>query len=121
MGSAFVLRPNEESLSVFDPKMCNPESLLFIAIKVHLRYEKSQSPNEKIKSKIFFEENGRTVEELLSNGWAVFGVPVSVFIKYGFRLSEPDRSGHIQVFGSRDNFETQGIFIASESFLVLGI
>ena len=118
-GNAFALRPHESTLSVFDPSICTPESLLLTAIKVHTRFEKSQNLTERIKAEAFFKQSGRTVNELLNNGWSVVGVPVSTLTEIGFSLSNPDPNGHIDVSGLREDFKALGAYIAMHSFTVL--
>jgi hypothetical protein len=102
--SAFRLRSNEATLSVYHADRQTPRGVLQICLDEEERKLHSTDETVRARAQAFFAEHGRTVESLVANGWRVARLPVASFLQRGFRVSEPDPIGHQDVFGVQERF-----------------
>ena len=115
--NGFRRRKTETSLSVFDASLCSPRFVLQLAINDAL--QKCQSSEETLREKgqQFLSKYGNTPERLIENGWRVAQIPASAFISRGFEVSAADETGHCDVTGEEELFETRAVELAQEALL----
>jgi hypothetical protein len=102
--SAFRLRPNESTLSVYRADRQTPRGVLLDCLKEQERKLQSEDEAVRARAEAFFQTYGTTVESLVANRWRVACLPVSALTERGFRLDEPDRRGHQDVHGTQERF-----------------
>lgn len=110
--TAFYLRPNEASLSVFAAGDATPRSLF----QWYLNRVNADPSTAERK----LRANGRTPEEMYQKGWRVAQVPVEIFEKLGLRVGLPRESdGHCDVDAeSRETFEEAAAALADASIVL---
>jgi len=102
----FRRRPNEEGLSVYRTDMQTPRGALQCCIDAQKRKLESGEPELVAKAERFLREDGSTVGELLEHGWGVVKIALTEFTDRGFKPSDPEPDGHVNIFGTETAFET---------------
>ena len=102
--NVFRRRPNEQGVSVYRADLQTPHGVLQACIDAQHRKLTSGDPAQVAAAENFFRLYGTTVESLVEAGWRIARVPVAVLTERSFTLEKPDTSGHLNVFGSGEEF-----------------
>jgi hypothetical protein len=102
--NVFRRRTNEQGVSVYWADLQSPRGVLQVTIDAQHRKLTSGDPEQVAAAENFFRLYGTTVESLVEAGWRIARVPVVAFTERSFTLEEPDTIGHLNVFGSVEEF-----------------
>lgn len=118
---AFVKRPDEGGLSVYQAGKQSPRRLLEMEILRRLQDENSPSPAARQSAAAWLAENGRTAELMYDRGWRIARLPLDAFPpEKGFVVGPPARDGHINIGGSEELFVDYALeLLAREDVRVL--
>ena len=100
--AAFALRDSEEGLSVY---CCNTVDAAGVLAKWATACLARRADDPK-KQQRWIRDNGATPDEMVSLGYRVIRLHVDEFKSRGFRLSQVDADGHLEIFPA-DQTETE--------------
>lgn len=101
------LAEEEPSLSLYEPSQKTPRDVLQQMLDQQMHLEQSEDPEISRRATAFLKSNGRTVEEVVKTGWRVAKVSKAAFTDGGFRIGEPDATGHYAVKAPADGAPEQ--------------
>jgi hypothetical protein len=102
--NVFRRRANEESLSAYRADRQTPRGALQCCIDAQQRLALSDDTGAREQAQNFITRYGTTVESLVEANWRVARLPISELTKRGFTVDEPDETGHVNVFGTFEDF-----------------
>ncbi len=102
--NVFRRRSNELGLSVYRADIQTPRGVLQACLDAQHRKLASANSEQVAAAENFFRLYGSTVESLVAAGWRVARVPAAAFTERRFVLGDPDEVGHLNVFGTLEDF-----------------
>jgi hypothetical protein len=102
---AFALGTAIDGLSVYDACKVSPRKALQMVIDDNRhKMELAADEVERAKKQTWLSKNPN-VETLVQKGWRIVKIPISEVIVMGFGIEEADAQGHLNILGSRPQFE----------------
>jgi len=96
---------DKQGLSVYLARQTSPHSLLQMRID-EIQSQLANAASSIEREKLLKRLGEGTVKSMVeAEGWRVVRIPLALFVRNGFDISDADNLGHLNIIGTREDFK----------------